>query len=107
MEKTIHIAECQEPWIYWWAILSHADRVKTVTLRLPGMKWDYNTFGFDGELVEPSLIQRLWHIERPRPLQDYEWLSLADKTFKDAHLFGEEQTREIWRQVYRIASDRI
>lgn len=83
------VYECKEPWIYWWALSSTGKDL------------------YDKIQQEPDKIKEIWQRERIHALQDYEWVELAEKTVGDTEYFEELQTKEIWRQVYRIASERI
>lgn len=102
MEKTIHIAECQEPWIYWWELLRSAEQDQ-----MASKYFGRPSAGFFGVLVTPNEVRHIWASEGINPLEDYDWIELADTTFRDRDRFNPEQQKEIWRQVYRIASDRI
>lgn len=90
MNNCVQIAECKEPWIYWWALRNFRNECPA-----------------DLMLITPAKIKEIWDREQIHPLQDYEWIELADLTFRGIDRFNDEQTREIWRQVYRIASQRI
>ncbi len=101
METPIHIADCQEPWIYWWGILTFDERMAVKERYFPDSWPMWSTSVPDHEL------KRAWERERPHPLQDYDWIDLADRIFRDQNAFNPGQQKEIWRQVYRIASGKI
>lgn len=107
MDKVTHIAECQEPWIYWWKTLSVADKIRLLHVHVPKLTLGIAEFGFGGELVDPVWIRMIWEAKRPDPLEDHQWIMLAFDTFACVGKYNETEDREIWRQVYRIASDRI
>lgn len=96
MDKVIHIAECQEPWIYWWELLDQETKERLWSIYMPGVEYPSETG-----------VRRIWERVQPSALQDYDWITLADQIFRDHYRFTPEQQKEIWRQVYRIASDRI
>jgi hypothetical protein len=94
MSDPVIIAECIEPWLFWWELLSK-DAQAVLEHR------------YKVTFPSPEEKAFIWQNERPHPLQDNDWIELADRTFRDAHLFQDEDTKEIWRQVYRIASEKI
>jgi hypothetical protein len=106
MRTPINTAECPEPWIYWWETLRIHDKIRLLLVHLK-KEFTGAEFGFGGELVDPKYIRAAWEAEKPPPLPDHEWLALAASVIQDPHIFNEDRTQEIWRQVYRIASDKI
>jgi hypothetical protein len=101
MRKPFLSAECPNPWIYWWKQLMYGQRFD-LSLKHFGKPPE----GF-GEQLSNAELEFIWRQEKLSPLQEYDWIELADRTFRDPNLFDEEQTKEIWRQVYRIAGERI
>lgn len=97
MDKTVMIAECQEPWIYWWKIITQDERKALQKRHFPSVF----SFVIDRE------IRIIWNLEGPDPIQDSEWIELANAIFQKPVGCTPKEQKEIWRQVYRIASDRI
>lgn len=106
-DKTIGLNECPEPWIYWWETLRIYDKRRLLLVHIREKQFSDSEFGFGGELVDPTYIQAVWEAEKPGPLPHHEWLSLAASILQDPDTFTEDRNQEIWRQVYRIASERI
>jgi hypothetical protein len=88
MDKIVVIAECAEP---------TEDRKTLRKKYYPTLA----SFMIDKE------IKHVWESEKPNPLQDYDWIELANIIFGAPLRFTGKQQKEIWRQVYRIASDRL
>ena len=101
MDKVIHIAECQEPWIYWWELLT-IDECKALKQKYFAESHPF----WKASLLEPE-IKIAWEQEKPDPLWDEDWLRLANESLQPLRRNIREREKEIWRQVYRIASDKI
>lgn len=95
------IAPCEAEGPYWWALLTKEEKVALKERYFP-RSWP----NWRGNLLDEEK-HTVWEKERPHPLQDFEWLALAEKIYGDIHLFNRKETKEIWRQVYRIASEKI
>lgn len=90
--------ETQE-WIFWWALLSYDDQCYIKGKYFP-----------EGENVNLTQQQQkaAWEQEIPiYLLQDEDWLNLAVDWLENTKRFSEPEIKEIWRQVYRIASEKM
>lgn len=102
MANPVIIAECQEPWLFWWALLPIEER--------KALKQKY--FSTSHPHFKASLLdlekQTVWVNERPEPLREDDWINLGTIAIQHFRpVFSRKEEREIWRQVYRIASERI
>lgn len=97
MIDTTLIRECSNPWVFWWYLLPHMDRY---TL---GMKYFPNRESWP----QQDEIKFIWEEIKPKPLKEFDWLKLADLCLPVNKFCSLEHEREIWRQVYRIASQRL
>jgi hypothetical protein len=97
MNNTVIISDCKNPWIYWWLGLPPIDQ------RLLKLKH----FPKSGRIIHTRQVEMLWRRVRPGPLEPADWLKLADNVTANPSYFTRTQEREIWRQVYRIASEKI
>lgn len=90
--------EVQE-WIFWWALLSYDDQCHIKGTYFP-----------ENETVNLTQQQQkaAWEQEIPiYHLQDEDWLNLAVDWLENTKRFSEPEIKEIWRQVYRIASEKM
>jgi hypothetical protein len=94
--STVVIAECKEPWIYWWELLTAEERKAFKEKYFPKAVY----------LITEE-IKKTWEQEKPEPLSDEDWLQLATAIFDPHRAYPRLYAQEIWRQVYRIASERI
>jgi len=97
MPKVIIVTECKEPWIYWWLLLTPAER------RLLKLKY----YPEDVAYLLDKEKKYVWSKEQPSPLIEEDWLQLALASFHNGHAFTRENRKEIWRQVHLMASERI
>lgn len=97
------ISECKEPWLFWWALVPTDEKKALKRKYFPDSAPAFPTWLLEDE------IRQAWEIEQPEPLCDLDWLDLAHRTidYPKIVLSNTKQEREIWRQVYRIASEKI
>lgn len=101
MSTTI-ISECKEPWLYWWLLLT-TEQKKAVKKKYFAASHPH----FTATLMDEEK-QQAWEQEKPEVLDDLAWLQLATTTVDIPRLpASSKEEREIWRQVYRIASEKM
>lgn len=98
---TVIIGECKEPWLYWWELLPIEER-KAIKQKYFAESWP----NWKSALLEPE-IKEAWEQEKPEPIRDEDWLHLAIDWLEHTTMQDRRRIKEIWRQVYRIASKRI
>lgn len=99
MSKPIQISECKEPWMFWWHLLPTEEKKALKQKYFPESCPHFTTWLLETE------VKTAWEQEKPEALTDDDWMELAANYYK--YPLGRERTREVWRQVYRIASQRI
>jgi hypothetical protein len=101
MNPTI-IAECKEPWLFWWLLLTIDEKKAIKKKYFPDSHPHFTASLLDDEK------QKAWEQEKPDPIVDLEWLQLVTTIYDYPRLpASRAEEQEIWRQVYRIASERI
>lgn len=98
MCEPVIISECKDPWLYWWRLSSPAEWQRRRLTYCPEK-------GLTQSLAEED-IRRIWEGEEAKPLDDENWIQLAERILKGFKYSTKEQ-EEVWRQVYRIASARL
>jgi hypothetical protein len=93
------ISPCTEPWMYWWHLLP---KEKKIALK---QKFFPNSYPALMTHLSEKEIKTIWEQEKPGALDDDDWMELAANYQR--YPLGRDGTREVWRQVYRIASKRI
>lgn len=88
------IQECPEPWLYWWLLLPLKTQINLCKRYFPQQH---------GPLTREQRKQ-MWQAESQPALTDDQWLELGESCINDPFHPSPIHRKEIWRQVYRIAS---
>lgn len=103
MSDKIIISECKEPWLYWWLWLPYPHRKRLIKQYFP----DHQKRFPDSTFITPADQKTIWAKEKAEILSDNQWLQLAQTALIYEEHLSSKDRQEIWRQVYRIASERI
>ena len=102
MATPLIIAHCQNPWLFWWSLLPIEERKV-----LKQKYFSTSHPNFAGALLDHQK-QAVWEAEKPEPLREADWIDLATILINSSRpVFTPKEQREIWRQVYRIASEYV